>query len=154
MAACKVVDTEVGNEGEDEMSLYQDRTKSRTVRIMMSFRLEETTGMSGHNDGSDWGGLCDHCERVRTACHAAGVENARGRAAWESGFLGAGTFESSLHARKKWARRDNMTTRTTKSGARRRRASGEEMIRTTTGIDTARTPTRSTVLVVITGPFS
>ena len=98
-AACKVVDTAVGNEGEDEMSLYQERTKSRTMRIMISFRLEDTTGMSGHNDGRDCGDLCDHCERVRTACHAAGVEKARGRAAWESGFPGASTFESSLYAR-------------------------------------------------------
>ena len=98
-AACKVVDTAVGKEGEDEMSLYQERTKSRTMRIMISFRLEDTTGMSGHNDGRDCGDLCDHCERVRTACHAAGVEKARGRAAWESGFPGASTFESSLYPR-------------------------------------------------------
>ena len=52
-ASCKVVGTAVGKESEDEMSLYQDKTKSRTTRIMISFRLGDTTGMSGHNDGRD-----------------------------------------------------------------------------------------------------
>lgn len=44
-----------------------------------------------------------------------------------------------------------MTAETTKGGARM--VSGDETIRRTTGMDTARMPTMSTVLVVITGPL-
>lgn len=81
-----VAETAVGNEGEEEISLYQVRTKSRTIIINISFNAAETIGDSGTSGGKDWGDLCSHWERMVTACQAAGVEKAKGRAAFERGF--------------------------------------------------------------------
>ena len=81
MELCRMEDTAVGNEGEDEMSRYQTSTKSLTIMIKMSLSALDITGDSGQRGGRVCGDLCDHCERVRTACHAAGVEKARGRPA-------------------------------------------------------------------------
>ena len=75
-----MVETATGKEGDEDISLYHTKTKSRTMRISSSFMSPETEGKLGLNGGSDWGDLYDHCERVIRACQAAGEENASGRA--------------------------------------------------------------------------
>jgi len=73
-----MAETAVGNEGEDDMSLYHVSTKSRTIRIRISFIAAEIMGDSGYRGGKLCGGLWDHWDLIRTACQAAGVENANG----------------------------------------------------------------------------
>ena len=75
---------ELGNEGEGESRENQERTKSRTMRIRISLMDAETAGASGIRGAREFGLVKDHWERVRTACHAAGVENANGCAACPS----------------------------------------------------------------------
>ena len=44
MLLCMVEDTAVGKEGDDEISLYHARTKSRTIMIRISFSEADTDG--------------------------------------------------------------------------------------------------------------
>jgi len=76
-----MAETAVGNDGEDDISRYHVRTKSRTIRISISLIAAEIMGDSGYSGGRLWGGLWDHWDLIRTACQAAGVENAKGWAA-------------------------------------------------------------------------
>jgi len=71
-------ETAVGNDGEDDISLYHVSTKSRTIRMSVSLIAAEIMGDWGYSGGRLWGGLCDHWDLIRTACQAAGVENAKG----------------------------------------------------------------------------
>ena len=44
MVLCMEEDTAVGKEGDDEISLYHARTKSRTIMIRISFSEADTDG--------------------------------------------------------------------------------------------------------------
>ena len=80
--ACTTDETAIGKAGELDRSLYQLVTKSLTIMATMSFRASEISGEPGARGAKAFGVFCDHCERVSTACQAAGVENASGGAAW------------------------------------------------------------------------
>lgn len=84
--ACTTDDTAIGKAGELDRSLYQLVTKSLMIMVTMSFRATETSGESGARGAKVWGVFCDHCDRVSTACQAAGVENASGGAARRRGL--------------------------------------------------------------------
>jgi hypothetical protein len=56
------------------------------IMATMLFKATETSGEPGARGVNVWGVFCDHCERVSTACQAAGVENASGGAAWRRGL--------------------------------------------------------------------
>ena len=80
--ACTTDDTTMGKAGELDTSSYQLVTKSLMIMVTMSFRATEISGEPGARGAKVLGVFCDHCERVSTACQAAGVENASGGAAW------------------------------------------------------------------------
>ena len=44
MLLCMLEDSAVGKEGDDDMSLYHARTKSRTIMMRMSFSEADTDG--------------------------------------------------------------------------------------------------------------
>ena len=94
--ACSTDDAAIGKEGDDDSSLYQVNTKSRIIMTRMSLSAADMTGDSGYKSGNDCGVFWDHCDRVRTACHAAGVENANGRATFERLFRGDGRLASKV----------------------------------------------------------
>ena len=48
-----VPETAVGNEGEEESSLYHVKTKSRTISIRISLTAADMTAASGTRGGSD-----------------------------------------------------------------------------------------------------
>ena len=126
MELWRVDETAVGNEGDVEISLYHTSTKSLTIMMRMSLSAAEMTGESGRSGVRVWGDLWDHCERVKTACHAAGVENEKGRAAVRSVLGIGGRVESSEYPIAMLSTRKATTTRTNRKGIKRARTIGEE----------------------------
>src|SRR5882762_588923 len=55
--SCRTEETAVGKDGEDDISLYQVKTKSLTIMVRISLSAEETTGKSGTRGGNVCGGL-------------------------------------------------------------------------------------------------
>ena len=80
MLLCMLEDSAVGKEGDDDMSLYHASTKSRTIMMRMSFSEADRDGQLGMSGAKAFGDLWDHWDLVMTACQAAGVEKANGRA--------------------------------------------------------------------------
>lgn len=100
MDSCKTEETATGKDGEEDISLYQVRTKSLTIIIKISLRVADIMGDSGYKGGNDWGEFWDHCDLVTTACQAAGVENANGLAAFPTRFRDRDLLESRMWPKK------------------------------------------------------
>ena len=75
---------------------------------------------------------------MRTACHAAGVEKAKGRALTRSLRLGEGYFASSTRPRSTWIHRKDNRRRRKSAGVRRRRVNEDVATRNAMGSATAR----------------
>lgn len=129
MDSCKTEETATGKEGEEDSSLYHVRTKSLTIMIIMSLRVADIIGDSGYKGGKDCGEFWDHCDLVTTACHAAGVENAKGLAAFPTKFRARDLLESRKWPRKTWSAKKASPRSNKTNGDMRRRVRGEETIR-------------------------
>lgn len=130
------------------MSLYQVRIKSRTIMIRMSFSAEDMTADSGYKGARDCGGLCDHCERVKAACQAAGVENAKGRPALGGVVVLGGLLTSTRYARATFNTRNVTATAKIMRGDSSRTVTGDDSIWTTAGRTTATRAISSTEVLL------
>lgn len=133
-----------GKDAEGEILLYHTRTKSRMMFSMISSRRFEMSGESGSRGGWELREVAedDHFERMRTACHAAGVENIKGRAACRR--VSCGPFvrprEASIHATPILDVNAKMTKPNRKAGERMNRAMGDSRILAATGTLAATRP--------------
>lgn len=55
--SCRVDDTAVGNDGEEDIPVYHERTKSLTIMIKMSFTADDIGVDSGYRGVNDCGDL-------------------------------------------------------------------------------------------------
>jgi hypothetical protein len=133
----------VGNDGEDDISLYHVSTKSRTTKISISLIAVEIMGDSGYRGGRLWGGLCDHCDLIRTACQAAGVENANGWAL-EGERKGRCELVSRAYPKSRMRRRKATGMRKRRKGDNTIMRRGDDVRRMKKGMEMAKTATSTT----------